>query len=105
MTMTFGKKLLVNIQCMLNENDNGKLLLGFCCLNEYVIGGTLFTYKGIHKGMWLSPTGKTVNQIDHLCVNTKKITSLQDVRSYRGAERKTKTKVVHAKSQATVKET
>ena len=46
----------------------------------------LFTYKDIQEGNWLSsPTGKTLNQIGHLCVNRIWIT-LQNVRSYRGAD-------------------
>ena len=68
------------------ENDNGKLPLDFCFLNKYVVVGTLFIHKDMHKGTWLSPTDKTVSQIDHFCVNRKWITSLQDVQSYRATE-------------------
>ena len=68
------------------ENDNGESLLEFCCLDEYVLVGTLFTHKDIHKGTWVSSAGKSVNQIDHLCVNRKLITSMQDVRNYKGAD-------------------
>ena len=38
------------------QNDNGTRLLDFCCLNEYVIGGTMFEHKDIHKGIQV-PSG------------------------------------------------
>ena len=66
--------------------DNGTQLLDFCTMNQLTVGGTLFDHKRIHKGTWHSPDGKTVNQIDHICISRKFNHSLLDVRSYRGAD-------------------
>ena len=67
-------------------NDNGERLVDFCLNNDCVIGCTTFPYKNIHKLIWRSPDGTTVNQIDHFIVNSKWRRSLQDVRTYRRAD-------------------
>ena len=67
-------------------NDNGERLVDFCLNNGCVIGGTIFPHKNIHKLTWRSPDDTTVNQIDHFIVNSKWRRSLQDVRTYRGAD-------------------
>ena len=69
-----------------SSNDNGLRLLDFCALHQLTIGGTLFQHRDIHKGSWKSPDGRTVNQIDHVCISTKWSHSLLDVRSCRGAD-------------------
>ena len=67
-------------------NDNGERLVDFCLNNNYVIGGTIFAHRDIHKLTWKSPDGRTSNQIDHIIINEKWRRSLQDVRVCRGAD-------------------
>ena len=55
-------------------NENGELFADFCVLNNLVIGGSIFPHKKHHKSTWMSPDGRTENQIDHLR------TSMLDVR-------------------------
>ena len=57
-----------------------------CEENRLVIGGTIFKHKDIHKLTWTSPDGRTQNQIDHIIINSKWRTSLQDVIAKRGAD-------------------
>ena len=50
------------------------------------ISGSLFQHKNIHKGTWRSPDSWTVNQIDHVCLSQRWVSSLQDSRVHRGAD-------------------
>ena len=67
-------------------NDNGERMCDFCEHNGLVVGGTLFKHKDIHKMTWTSPDGNTKPQIDHIIINGKWRSSLQDVRACRGAD-------------------
>ena len=69
-----------------SANDNGTRMLDLCTMNELTIGGTLFEHRNIHKGTWRSPDGRTVTQIDHICISTRWNHSLLDVKSCRGAD-------------------
>ena len=69
-----------------SSNDNGQRLIDFCAMHGLTIGGTMFQHRDIHKGTWLSPDGRTVTQIDHICISTKWARSLLDVKSCRGAD-------------------
>ena len=65
---------------------NGELFTEFCLENDLIIGGSLFPHKEIHKYTWVSPNGRTKNQIDHIAVSRKWRSSLLDVRTQRGAD-------------------
>ncbi|XP_063913213.1 craniofacial development protein 2-like [Zophobas morio] len=62
-------------------NQNGEKLIEFAEENKMVVKRTFFAQKEIYKGTWMSPDGKTVNQIDHILVtpnyrNNIKLTKL-----------------------------
>ncbi|PIK40142.1 putative craniofacial development protein 2-like [Apostichopus japonicus] len=67
-------------------NNNGERLVDFCGLNNFVISGTLFPHKEIHKNTWTSPDKRTNNQIDHVLINKKYRSSVRDTRVMRGAD-------------------
>jgi len=68
-------------------NDNGQRLLDTCSTQGLTIGGTLFQHKAIHKYTWTSSTtSKTRAQLDHVIINSRWKRSLQDCRTYRGAD-------------------
>ena len=67
-------------------NENGELFADFCSFNKLVIGGSVFPHKRVHKATWVSPDGRTENQIDHICISSKFRRSLLDVRAKREAD-------------------
>ena len=67
-------------------NNNGQHLCELCKENKLVIGGLFFQHKEIHKKTWTSLDGVTISQIDHILVNRKWRSSLQDVRTRRRAD-------------------
>ena len=67
-------------------NDNGERFAEVCGSNNFVIGGSIFPHKRIHKATWISPDQVTENQIDHICISKKFRRSLIDVRVKRGAD-------------------
>ena len=67
-------------------NASGERLRDFCSANGFIITGTIFPHKDIHKLTWRSPDGRTVNQIDHVLVNGNMRTFFLDTRVMRGAD-------------------
>ena len=53
------------------SNNNGVRLATFALQYGLVIGGTIFPHKDSHKGTWISPSGGTINQIDHIFIRQK----------------------------------
>ena len=45
---------------------------------------TQFQHKKIHKGIWLAPDQRTLNQIDHVMISDEKEELIEDVRAMRG---------------------
>ncbi|XP_071138657.1 craniofacial development protein 2-like [Mytilus edulis] len=67
-------------------NENGEQFAEICANNKFVIGGSIFPHKRIHKATWVSPDHVTENQIDHFCISNKFRRSFQDVCVKRGAD-------------------
>ncbi|XP_076439125.1 uncharacterized protein LOC143277998 [Babylonia areolata] len=63
-----AKELIMGKHGVGEQNENGELFTDFCTFNDLVIGGTVFPHKTIHKTTWVSPDGKTENQIDHITI-------------------------------------
>ncbi|KAK2187090.1 hypothetical protein NP493_179g01048 [Ridgeia piscesae] len=53
-------------------NDNGERLVDYCLNNNYVIGGTIFAHRDIHKLTWKSPDEETDHDATNKWDTTKK---------------------------------
>lgn len=87
------------------RNDNRQQFAAVCLENGLVIGGTVFQHKTIHKLTWVSPDGRTCNQIDHIAINQKWRRSMTDVKAVRGADASSDHHLVMCKLQLKLKRT
>lgn len=69
-----------------DTNGNGERLCNLAAANNLKVMSTWFPRKSIHKGTWISPDGRTCNQIDHVLVDDRNKSSITNVRSIRQAE-------------------
>ena len=67
-----------------NSNENGKLAIDFATSRNMVVCSTYFEHKDIHKATWVSPDGRTKNQIDHVLIDGRHCSNVLDVKSCRG---------------------
>jgi hypothetical protein len=61
-------------------------LVEFAAAKNMVVSSTCFPHKETHKQTWRSPDGKTNNQIDDILIDKRNASSIQDVKSCRGAD-------------------
>jgi len=80
-----------------DSNDNGVRIVNFATSKNLVVKSTMFPHQNIHKYTWISPDGKTHNQIDHILIDRRRHSSILDVRSLRGVDCDTDHHLVVAK--------
>jgi hypothetical protein len=68
------------------SNDNGVRLVNFATSWNLRVKSTIFPHHNIQKDTWMSPDGKTDNQIDHILVDRRRHSNVLDVRSLRAAD-------------------
>jgi hypothetical protein len=68
------------------SNDNGIRLVNFATSKNLGVKSTMFPHRNIHKCIWMSPDGKTHNQIDYILVDRRRHSNVFDVRSFRAAD-------------------
>ena len=81
-----GKERIMGRHGLRCLNENGERLADLYAFNDLVIGGSIYPHKTTHKATWISPDGRSSNQIDHIAIGRKWRRSLIDVRVKRGAD-------------------
>jgi len=76
-----GKETIHNI-----TNDNGNRICNLAAAMNLIIVSTKFPHPNRHKITWNHPNQTTSNQIDHVLIQKDKAKTIQDVRSYSGAD-------------------
>jgi hypothetical protein len=66
------------------SNDNG--VVNFATSKNLTVKSTMFPHRNIHKFIWISPDGKTHNQIDHILIDKRCHSSILDVWSLRATD-------------------
>jgi hypothetical protein len=61
--LTIGNESLHEI-----SNDNGVRFVNTATSKNLRVKSTMFPHHNIHKYTWMSPDGKTLNQIEHILV-------------------------------------
>jgi len=69
----------------LHTNNNGQRLVDFAAAKNMVMSSTCSPQKEMHKQTWISPDGKTNNQIDHILIDRTNTSSMLDIKSCIGA--------------------
>ncbi len=74
-------KFAVGTRCV-----NDDRLVNFASSNHLVVSSTHFRHPERHLVTWFSNDGRTGNQIDHMLVRSRLVSSVIDCRAYNGAQ-------------------
>jgi endonuclease/exonuclease/phosphatase family metal-dependent hydrolase len=59
-------------------NGNRELTANSAIENDMIVASTMFQHKKTDKGTWISPDGQTIYQNDHVLINQKTRSTIQD---------------------------
>ena len=82
-----------------------QILPHYALNNNLAIASTMFPHKEVHKYTWTSPDGQHQNQIDHVVVRSPFKRSVQDTKTYRGADVGSDHKLIITKVKLTLSST
>ena len=68
------------------RNEQGERLLQFCAINNLAIMNTMFKHKPSRHVTWISPDGKTKNQIDYIICQQKVKSLFKNCRVFPSAD-------------------
>ena len=68
-----------------NTTSNGIRLIDFAATSNMVVCSTRFQRFDIHKATWMSPDRSTFNQINHIVIDGRHVSSVEDVRTSCGS--------------------
>jgi hypothetical protein len=66
------------------SSDIAVRTVNFATSKNLVVESTMFPFRIIHKYTWISPDGKTHNQIEHILIDRRRYSSILDVRYSEG---------------------
>jgi hypothetical protein len=69
-----------------DNNNNDVRRVKYATSKNVVVKSTMLPYRNIHKYTWISADGKTHNQIDHILIDSRWLSNILDVRSFREAD-------------------
>ena len=69
-----------------NRNNRGERLLQFCSMNNLAIVNTFYKHKEARLVTWISPDGKTKNQIDFVIVKKENLSFVKNCCVYNSAD-------------------
>ena len=68
------------------RNESGDKLAEFCHANEFIITNTLFDHHKRNRYTWISPGDRCRNQIDYIMIKKRWKSSINDCKTYPGAD-------------------
>jgi exonuclease III len=71
---TIGKESFHEI-----SNDNGVRVVNFATSKNLIVKSMIFSHRNVRKYTWMSPDGKTHNQIDNILIDRQRHSSVLDV--------------------------
>lgn len=70
-TLNVGNETIMGKEAIGTRNENDELFIKFCVQNSFLIGGSVFPRRNVHKTIWTSFSGKTHSQIDHTAITRR----------------------------------
>ena len=80
------KQAIRNESLHQGSNDNGFRIVNFATSKNLVVKSTMFPHRNVPKYTWISPDGKTLNQIDYILIAMRWHSSILDVRGFKGTD-------------------